>query len=562
MASNISPTGIGTASSPQNINIEVPVSQRENNSLLSNGRGISAGHQGLGAGVARVSSAASPLFGLAVQKRGRVAEGAFPYPKRARIEILPSPAAGAASESQPMDLDPDHSQLPAAEDPDVEMGSADLDNSRIIRSQHDRFIRGREIFEAPGARSFGTVLTNTPPKSKEDYLHRKALETALFGKQLDLPNCSVLRPPVPLSTDFRPLVNEISPKEIEAYERKTYFYSEVKGFEDDFYSHPISYCEAKDKIAYIERVVEGSTLKGFKIYTRPLSMLRNFGVSPLYPPVERPVSILLTPGGGKMIVGKLNGTVECAAGGRKWEINPAVLTGKEPCKIISLAIAKGKIYVGDDLGSLYQIDPKTQAARRIITFRRFGQERICNIVTSPNGNYLAVGTDKGRVSIFNTNEVKKIGEVFPSRKQSSIRAIAFAPDGSDIIAVGGGTLDPRVHIYPFLISQEEFREKVIRINNRTQTTNILWPEKDRIITTHGDGSYCIHPLSLENRALGRSSITVNTRDGRALFSAIRKRRDGHRALLMSSPNQYLVANGYPESPPEAPSKNYPPSLIK
>lgn len=394
--------------------------------------------------------------------------------------------------------------------------------TRTPQNHLDRMIPPRALLSMPAAAAYQLKIA-CPPLSN--------VALALFGSLHHPGSYPILRKQVQTPTTIPPTDLK------EHYTDKAKLILDLPGLTDDFYSSPAAHCPQTNKLAFVldnqefkdvhGNISHGSQIYLYNISTKQIDALFPVDAFPLS--AVKPVSVIFTKEGDKLIIGKKNGEVEI------WTLNspytqsgcfqPALATGHRPSSIESLAFSNGLIYAGSQDGILYQIDPTCNSIEYAANNH---EEHICAIVFSPNGRYLATGGDDNKVFIRDTSTMKII---YTFEMKAAIKAIAFDPQNETRIAVGGGIKDPRICIFLFGPYQNR---RVFEIQMKEQITTIQWPNENRMLTTHRDGSYRVIPLNLDYHAVGPIQ-QVNAVGGRILFSAI----DGDTLSLVGgqSPNE-------------------------
>lgn len=390
----------------------------------------------------------------------------------------------------------------------------------------------------------------TSPQTAQQILYGAKLKEALFPSPLTTSKYSFLKPtpPNPRITETYPII----PKS-EIYSNCHSLKLDLPGLKDDFSSMPASYSSTADLLAFIltEQTFTdplGIERMGTQIYyyapqTKTTRTL--FPENALYSDENRPVSITFNNTGNTLIFGKANGGVEAWSLAEPFplktlEINPAQSRHMPLKRITAVAVHHHKYYVGNVEGRLYVINSQTGVVENVY---RPHSTLICNIVISPNGKYLATGSLDDHLIIHRLDSMDTI-RLF--RMRAGIRAIAFDPWSEGNIAVGGGHQDPRICIFNFL---QELRSAIIEHQTDSQITNIIWAKKNRLVTTHQDGSYQITPLNLASNFPFGKSLKISTDCGRILFCGIRT-IGGNNSLMCAGGNENITFFPLPAEPPK------------
>ncbi len=399
---------------------------------------------------------------------------------------------------------------------------------RFVSRGPDRFIPDRQIMREPGVATFNTPRPPSP-QNAIDRTYQVKLAEALLGCRhphdhpvLRRASSSALKIE---SEPFIPLD--------EVYGMRATIKLDLPGILDDFYTMPAAYSQESDRIAFILNGMpftdpDGAVKTGAQVYLydpKAKSHITLFPVNALYGDGDRPVSVAFNQKGNYLVLGKNDGSVEAwslkeTPPVKKFEINPATVLGKTIARINSVLAADHMIFAGDNLGGVYRIDPKTG---NVIDIPGHGKG-ICNIVVSPNGRYLVTGGNDNKIIIRFAKTLEIVGEF---SMNAGIRGIAFDPEKECRIAVGGGQFDPRICIFNFRHPEQE---KMVEIPGDSQVTNITWEKKNRMISTHRDGTYRVIPLRLNTKYPFGTILPIQAEGGRILFSAIRQ--SGNEKTLM------------------------------
>lgn len=306
---------------------------------------------------------------------------------------------------------------------------------------------------------------------------------------------------------------------------------DLPGFENNFYSHPVAYSPTSDLFAILlHNAVNPSdtqiVLSVIYLYNPGTKKVRSLV---LCGETEKPFSCNFSPDGKLLALGKINGIVEI------WSLNEGrdtLLTSikcNSSSPLLSTVVFQNNhvIYAGNNRGDLFKITLKPKENGKVYFLKHIpGHNRtICSIVFSYDGKFLATGSDDNSVIIRDAKTLEILRTL--KMHQAAIRAIAFDPSNSSRIAIGGGKNDPRISIYNFL-----YREKpMLEILMDSQITNILW-EKDRLISTHQDGSYQVTPLALHKKIPAGQTHRFPVFTDRVLTAHIRD-KDHQRMLFLA-----------------------------
>ncbi|MBX7067190.1 MAG: hypothetical protein K1X28_08165 [Parachlamydiales bacterium] len=393
----------------------------------------------------------------------------------------------------------------------------DRKTSRVFS---DRFIPDRSLLSRPAAQSI-----MFPPHHSDcaTLPYERLLSKTLFGHAQKPDEIPVLRHKTLPEMD----ISMPTFRKGEIYTQTAERILDLPGLEDNFYSHPIAISSKDDQIGIVLHEMfftddAGSEQLGSQIYfyTPQSSKIETlFAPNALCPSNQKPVSVAFSPNGAFLAVGKLDGTLELWKIKSKKRISEFKL-GNDP--IVSLIFAGNKIFAGDHLGRLFELDPNKPTR-----YWQAHQADICNIVLSSNGKYLATGGNDNKAIIYDANTMEVLTQF---EMGAAIRAIDFDPTGAPRVALGGGEADSRICILDFSDLQ---KQKIYEIPTGSQVTNILWKKKNRMISTHRDGSYRVYPIEI-----GRPLPLGNIQKGkipnpnRILFAALQSQND---TLILGAP---------------------------
>ncbi|MBT3393586.1 MAG: hypothetical protein HN411_00555 [Waddliaceae bacterium] len=111
------------------------------------------------------------------------------------------------------------------------------------------------------------------------------------------------------------------------------------------------------------------------------------------------------------------------------------------------------------------------------------ERQICRVLWSPDRKYLAVGFNGNVVKVY---DASTLGDDNPKplreyAHEAGVKALAWDPQGGNLLATGGGTKDCRIQIFNV---SEDSEEPVSRICADAQVCDIVW-HKDFIVTAMG-----------------------------------------------------------------------------
>ncbi|GAA6027288.1 hypothetical protein JCM8097_002561 [Rhodosporidiobolus ruineniae] len=113
-----------------------------------------------------------------------------------------------------------------------------------------------------------------------------------------------------------------------------------------------------------------------------------------------------------------------------------------------------------------------------------GAGEICRVKWSENGQ-LAVGTNEGRVYIFDGTNEKPLFSLSPSPgKTPAVGALAWSPHTSGLLCTGNGTTGNMIHFWD--TKTKAMKEEV---DTGSQVCDIVWSRtSDELVSAHGFGT--------------------------------------------------------------------------
>ncbi|EJD41517.1 WD40 repeat-like protein [Auricularia subglabra TFB-10046 SS5] len=145
---------------------------------------------------------------------------------------------------------------------------------------------------------------------------------------------------------------------------------------------------------------------------------------------------------------------------------------------------------------------------------------VCGLKWRQDGELLASGGNDNVVNIWDA----RIGEVATQRladakftkrnHTAAVKAIAWAPWDSHILASGGGTSDANIHVWSVTTGA-----RLQTVKTPAQVTSIIWsPHKKELFSTHGypTNSLMVHAYP----SMGVVAEIRDAHDARVLFSAL------------------------------------------
>lgn len=417
--------------------------------------------------------------------------------------------------------------------------------SRLNKQSQDRFIPSRDLLSRPPAAVMNEPRATYPRTVREIQID-ELLAKAIFGIQKSPYEYPILRHSNPKSRLHG--ISIIGPNE--HYPIKRAIRQPVE-LEDNFYNNPVALSNVSGKMAFTQNrfpflnypLVTGVQTSILDLKTKKIVHLLPPHI--LGPFDERPMCLGFSPKGNHLVLGKVNGIIELWALNQskpilKWAIMPPRINDIPPI-FYSVAFHGQTIYAGNRAGTLFEIDPKTGIISRNWQHHT---SNLCSIIPSPNGKYLATGSNDNTVIIYETQNMKRIETL---ELNAAIKAIAFNPDGLQEIAIGGGSDDPRIRLFNF--SNPEYLV-MSEVEMGSQVTNLLWPQKNRLITTHKDGSFRLIPINSTGNINPGGVVPFSISNERILFADIIK-QNGKEQLVIADKNSIIYIPKGPKQPKEA-----------
>lgn len=395
-----------------------------------------------------------------------------------------------------------------------------IKSSNPGKSDPDRFIPDRQLLSLPPAES---VFEPAPPLPKNYSACElgSALSNELLGISADPSLFPILRKS---DLNIEPPHRRL-PRlgKNEVYSDKTLKTLDLPEINGDFYQNIFSISNATNRFA----IVLGAQICIYDFMAQ--------AVLPLFPQDDlsvdnEPTALSFNQAGDYLAVGKKDGSVELWAVNNdsffmKWSISPAAQRGKTADRVLSAAFLGDDLFVGDDQGRLFKIDVETGICAKSWKIHK---SRLCSIAISSDGAYLATGGNDDKIVIRNAATMEKIKVV---QMNAAVKAIAFDPTGKPRIAFGRGHEDPRICLMDFSDPQTP---KISDLQMSSQVTNLIW-WKNRLISTHNDGSYQVTPLQdLAPDFLGFPTKINAYPEGRILTAGVWKRGNDEFLLLGNS----------------------------
>lgn len=394
--------------------------------------------------------------------------------------------------------------------------------THIKDTSSDRYIQARKILGRPGIATYDMRMPSEPKDQAEERF-RKKLNVTIFDSEKnpwDFPKLRLADPLSPKKFDRAPCL-----KTKETYHTQKKELS-LPGLEDSPYIYPIAYSPETDRLAVILRnpVPNASGIIQSQVYIYDFKK-ENFQI--LYPEntplpscsFSRPLSCAFNKKGNLLALGKADGTLEIwsCKKGQVPEKKMQIQCGPAPIK--TLAFSKRLIFAGNQIGDLFVVDLKAKYNWEFLVHKN----SIYSITPSSNERFLITTGKDCKSYIIDTMNFDVLGEI---QTPTPVRAVAFDPLHGPHIALGtkvwfNDVLLDEVRIYNFL----DVEKPPLRIPMDSEITNIIW-EKDRLFTTHKDGSYHITPLALHRKhPFGDTYIMNNIYNNSILFAKIRKGRE-------------------------------------
>ena len=203
-------------------------------------------------------------------------------------------------------------------------------------------------------------------------------------------------------------------------------------------------------------------------------------------------------------------------GGRllAWSLDTAEFSTlyESPTPLVSLAILKqnNHIIIEDTTSALWDIDPSGKVTQR----RRADGVKISYMKASPDTSMLAIGTDTGDATVFDTGNWTTIAS---AKSKSPVRYFAFEPHRRDLAIV---TEDGNVHILPLRGSRTLSWHDLSVAAQRV----VYAPDGERLAIICDDGSTWFYDVQHDGWAYTRDHgpemvVGAFSRDGRQFASA-------------------------------------------
>ena len=130
--------------------------------------------------------------------------------------------------------------------------------------------------------------------------------------------------------------------------------------------------------------------------------------------------------------------------------------------------------------SLIQISDKRRKGANLITLERHKHE-VCGLVWNDEGTMLASGGNDDKVYIWNISNLKQPCNRNTMEHKAAVKALAWCPFQSGILATGGGTADTMIKIWNTMTEELQFE-----INSESQVTSLVWNNIHKeLLSSHG-----------------------------------------------------------------------------
>ena len=347
---------------------------------------------------------------------------------------------------------------------------------------HDRFIpyQSKEKAETYAA----LVVHDQTNKILAPLSHRRALSRACF--EVPSPtDLKILSAATTLSPEPKPWAR--SPhKDLPAILSKSPLHIlDAPELYSDFYINPFSYSTENSLLA---------VGLGCNIWFRDTAAEESIECS-IPPTTGRITAIAWSLSGEEIFVGKTDGEIFCATvpmdrGPQTllWTKTIATSPQADLLRFSALAQSGDDLFAGNRCGHCYKIDRRTGVIKNswlVPANDAIGILEICQIKVSPNGQYLAIGTNQNSIAVYET-ETTSAGNpspIFHKVMNAAVKGIAFNPSERAEVAFGAGSTDRRIMIASLPSG------RIIRtIDATAQVTSLLWDTPETLLATLGAGS--------------------------------------------------------------------------
>ena len=147
-------------------------------------------------------------------------------------------------------------------------------------------------------------------------------------------------------------------------------------------------------------------------------------------------------------------------------------------RVASLSWNEHILSSGSRSGVIHHHDVRVRY-HHVATLDGHAQE-ICGLKWSPDGRYLASGSNDNTVVIWDKNYARDPIYVF-NEHRAAVKAIAWCPWQSNLLATGGGTYDGKIRLWNI------FSGNILQtLDAKSQISCLLWSRQHKeLISSHG-----------------------------------------------------------------------------
>jgi len=195
---------------------------------------------------------------------------------------------------------------------------------------------------------------------------------------------------------------------------------------------------------------------------------------------EYVTSVKWTEDGAYLALGSSSGDVQL------WDVEEMKrlrLMKNLECRVPCLAWNKWNLTSGSRSGVLQQSDVRVQ--QHVVSRIQAHSQEICGLAWSPDGRQLASGGNDNVLNIWNTASGQHYAGDSPAfsltSHQAAVKALAWCPWQSNVLASGGGTADRTIKIW-----NTSNGNMLSSTDTRSQVCSMVWaPEYKELVSSHG-----------------------------------------------------------------------------
>ncbi|HSX26606.1 MAG TPA: hypothetical protein VLE89_06335 [Chlamydiales bacterium] len=253
-----------------------------------------------------------------------------------------------------------------------------------------------------------------------------------------------------------------------------------------------------------------------------------------------------------LIVGTKNGRVDYWNIRTKKKIFSTELSARAG-EVNVVYSSKGHIYAGTSTGRLYELTQEGKATQKGHPFKG----KVSALTASPNGQYLlATGQNDARnftahLYKFDANSAsyQPYDEIRMKGSTVGLRAMAFSPDGQYFsLGTADSTFSGSILIYKI----ENGIAKVLERTLDSSITNLFWPNRNTILTTHRDGTIQSQLTDLDDMI---TSDLVGGHNETIPFATLTTSDQGTTLVTASSEGVKIWNMGRPQKTNKPPTQN-------